>query len=96
MQFEWEDDKAAKNETSHGVSFEDARWVFADPLAVEDYDESHSTEENRFQRIGHDAKGRLVTVTYTMRGEGTTEETYRLISAWPATKEEREFYEEGE
>jgi len=95
MRFEWDDDKAAGNEVSHGVSFEDARWVFTDPFAVEDYDAAHSAEEDRFQRIGL-AQGKLVTVIYTMRSAETEEETYRLISAWPATPEERKLYEEGE
>lgn len=95
MKFEWDDDKAARNEASHGVSFESARWVFTDPFAVEDYDEAHSTAEDRFQRIGM-AQGRLVTVIYAMRSADTEEETYRLISAWPATTEERRLYEAGD
>ncbi|MGB9180955.1 MAG: BrnT family toxin [Pyrinomonadaceae bacterium] len=95
MKFEWDDDKADANIVAHGISFEDARWVFTDPLAVEDYDEAHSTEEERFERIGM-AQGKLITVIYTMRSAEWEEETYRLISAWPATSEERKLYEEGE
>ncbi len=95
MKFEWDDEKATANEETHGVSFEDARWVFTDSFAVDDYDKSHSTEEARFQRIGV-AQGKIITVTYTMRSAENEEETYRLISAWPATKGERRLYEEGE
>lgn len=69
--------------------------VFTDLCAVDDYDESHSTAEARFQRIGA-AQGKLITVTYTMRRSETEEETYRLISAWPATRRERKLYEESE
>jgi hypothetical protein len=32
--FEWDDDKAASNITTHGVSFPEAATVFADPAAV--------------------------------------------------------------
>jgi uncharacterized DUF497 family protein len=95
MRFTWDEEKAAANRIKHEVSFEDARYVFTDPFAVDDYDESHSDEETRFQRIGM-AHGRLLTVTYTMPSAETEEETYRLISAWPATKRERKLYEEGE
>ena len=33
-QFEWDDDKAARNLASHGIRFEVARAVFKDPLGI--------------------------------------------------------------
>ena len=33
LQFEWDARKAKSNEAKHGVSFEEATTVFADPLA---------------------------------------------------------------
>ena len=94
MRFEWDEEKAIANEIRHGVRFEDARWAFADAFGLDDYDESHSDRETRFQRIGM-AEGTLVTVVYTMR-RAEQEEVYRLISAWPATRRERRVYEKGE
>jgi hypothetical protein len=32
MNFEWDDEKAKANQEKHGVSFEEARTVFDDPL----------------------------------------------------------------
>jgi len=34
MQFEWNNDKAASNLSKHGVSFEESKTVFDDPLYV--------------------------------------------------------------
>ncbi len=34
MQFEWDNEKAAGNLAKHGVSFEEARTVLGDSLAV--------------------------------------------------------------
>jgi uncharacterized DUF497 family protein len=35
MEFEWEEDKAAANLAKHGVSFQEAETIFADPLYVD-------------------------------------------------------------
>ena len=94
MRFEWDEEKAIANEIRHGVRFEDARWAFADPFGLDDYDELHSDKETRFQRIGM-AEGKLIAVVYTMR-RAENEELYRLISAWPATRRERRDYEKRE
>ena len=40
--FEWDRRKAASNRRKHGVSFEEALTVFADPLARIFEDEGHS------------------------------------------------------
>ena len=73
----------------HGIRFSDAEMVLFDPNALtrEDLDE---TNEQRIVSIGRDAIDRVIVVVYTYRGEGI-----RLISARPATKRERESYEEG-
>ena len=34
LEFEWHSEKAASNERKHGVTFEEATTVFADPLAA--------------------------------------------------------------
>ena len=89
MEFEWNLDKAARNQTKHGVSFEEAAKVFGDPLYVDFFDPSHSDEENRYIRVGCSEQQRVLVVADTER-DGRV----RIISARPATKHEREAYEE--
>lgn len=50
-----------------------------------------SIDEERFITIGEDTFGAVVVVVYTYRGETTM----RIISARPATKQERRMYREG-
>ena len=90
MEFEWDEEKAAANLAKHGVSFEEARTVFDDPLYVDFYDPDHSPEEHRYIIIGESRQGRLLLVSYTERDDVT-----RLISAREVTRSEREAYEEG-
>lgn len=52
MEFEWDDAKAARNLRIHGVSFEEAKTTFYDPLALMHADEEHSNEEARFMLLG--------------------------------------------
>ena len=42
IRFEWDRTKAGLNRRKHGVSFEEALTVFADPLARIFEDEDHS------------------------------------------------------
>jgi uncharacterized protein len=90
LQFTWDKRKAVANLSKHGVSFEEALTVFADPLARIFADEEHSSDEPREIIIGHTARQRLVIVYFTERGE-----TLRLFSARRATKKERRDYEEN-
>lgn len=90
MQFEWNDDKATSNLSKHGVSFEEAKTVFDDPLYVDFYDPDHSEDEERYLLVGHSSQERLLIVSYTERGN-----SIRLISAREVTRTEREAYEEG-
>jgi uncharacterized DUF497 family protein len=90
MGFEWDEEKATANLAKHGVSFEEARTIFDDPLYVDFYDPDHSSEEHRYIIIGVSWHGRLLVVSYTEQGDVT-----RLISAREVTRSERETYEEG-
>ncbi len=90
MNFEWDEEKAEANLGKHGVSFDEARTVFDDPLYVDFYDPDHSYEEHRYIIIGHSRQGRLLLVSYTERGD-----VLRLISSREATPAERRTYEEG-
>ncbi len=90
VRFEWDHQKAAANLRKHGVSFEEARTIFRDPLARIFDDEAHSVEEKREIIIGHSILNRLVLVCFTERTN-----LIRVFSARPATPQERKDYEEN-
>lgn len=82
--------KAAINPKKHGVSFEEAKTVFDNPLALIFDDEEHSVDEHPEIIIGHSRNNRLLLVSYTERSNAI-----RIISARLATKRERENYEQN-
>ena len=89
MRFEWDPAKAKANIIRHGISFEDARAVFADLNALELLDDT--TEEERWRLLGK-AGSEILMVVYTERGD-----RIRIISARKASKREQEVYrEQGE
>ena len=90
LRFAWDEKKAVADLSKHGVSFEEALTVFADPLARIFGDEEHSSDEPREIIIGHTTKQRLMVVCFTVRGE-----TLRLFSARRATRKEQQDYEEN-
>ena len=90
MEFEWDEKKAAANLADHGISFDEAKTVFDDPLFVDFYDPDHSYDEHRYVIVGELRQGRLLIVSFTER-----EESVRLISAREVTLSERKAYEEG-
>jgi hypothetical protein len=64
MRYEWDSNKYEANIKKHGIRFEQAEAVFADILAIEYYDQEHSTkEEDRYIRIGMSFSGVLVVVS---------------------------------
>jgi hypothetical protein len=83
LEFEWDPRKARENLLKHGVGFEEALTAFADPLSIEIPDPEHSLDEERFVLIGRGARGRLLVVVHTERGD-----RIRLISARRATRRE--------
>lgn len=89
FEFEWDPTKAEENWKKHGVAFEEALTVFADPLARIFNDPDHSTDEAREIIIGHSEKQRLLLVSFTERAAKV-----RLIGARSATKRERKDYEQ--
>jgi uncharacterized DUF497 family protein len=93
LRFEWDERKADVNQRKHKVAFEEAKTVFFDDRAVEFYDEEHSESEDRFLMLGLSAKLRMLIVCYCLRQEGSV---IRIISARRATKNESQFYPEGE
>lgn len=91
FQFEWDHNKAGANFRKHGVGFDEAITVFADPLAFIILDESHSAAETREIIIGHSSDHRLLFVGFTQRAV----DRIRIFSAREATKKERRDYEEN-
>lgn len=92
MRFVWDPAKNRTNFTKHGVWFEEAQTVWADPLAEEFLDDDHSTDEQRFLRVGRSRRHRTLLVVFVERVEN---QLVRIISARPATRHERAQYEEG-
>ncbi len=90
MRFDWDENKAVSNRSKHGVSFEEAKTVFDDPLYVDFYDPAHSEEEDRYLIVGESNQRRLLIASYTERGN-----LIRLISAREVTRTERKVYEQG-
>jgi len=90
MRFIWSQVKAAVNRDKHGVTFEEARTCFEDPWHVALFDPDHSDHEDRELLIAHSSAGRLLLVSYTLRGTAT-----RIISARRATQREATIYAQG-
>lgn len=83
LRFEWDAAKAAANLRKHGVSFELAMRVFADPLAISHQDRIEDGE-SRWQTLGRVDGMLLLLVAHTVRDEDDGE-IIRIISARAAT-----------
>ena len=75
MEFEWDGEKAARNEQKHGVPFAFAARVFLDENRLEWADTRGHYGEPRWITIGL-IEGFEIAVAYTLRGG-----VIRLISA---------------
>jgi uncharacterized protein len=84
--FTWDEAKAVANYAKHGVNFETAIQVFADPFAIERLDDREDYGEERFILIGM-AESAILTIVYTEH-----DGRFRLISARGATKHEQDDY----
>ena len=92
MKFEWDTRKELKNIDKHGVSFEQASYVFSDPYALDKFDEHHSSSEERWIILGKSINETLLLVVHTYR-ENNEIETVRIIGARKATKNEQQTYD---
>ncbi|MBY0577924.1 MAG: BrnT family toxin [Burkholderiales bacterium] len=89
MKIEFDPRKAEANPLNHdGVTFDEAKPVLLDPYALTKEDRD-AQEEQRFVSLRMGAKGRILIVVWTHRGE-----SIRLISAWKANQRQRKRYEE--
>lgn len=89
-EFEWDDQKAARNVALHGVTFEMASVIFRDSFAIDWRDDREDYGEDRYVAIGL-VEGRLLYVAYTMR-----DDRIRIISARGAEPyERRQYYDDN-
>ncbi len=88
MTFEWDDEKAINNLEKHGVSFDEAAQSFLDPF--HGGGDASAFGEGRQFLIGYSLSERLLLVIYVERGS-----RIRVISARPATSQERKQYEDS-
>lgn len=89
MDIQWDKKKNKSNQLKHGLSFEEALDIFADPFAIEAFDESHSSSEERYKVIGQiQSKVFVVALIYA-----DIKTSIRIISARKATHKERLTYE---
>jgi uncharacterized DUF497 family protein len=89
--FDWDDGNARKNE-KHGVAQAETEEVFFNqPLLVLD-DLRHREHEVRYHALGKTLEGRLLHVTFTLRGGNTQ---IRVISARVMHRKERTVYEQA-
>jgi uncharacterized DUF497 family protein len=86
--FEWDEAKAADNYRNHGIAFDLAKRVFADPFAIDRLDDREDYGEDRFVILGM-VDGRLLIVAYTIRND-----IIRIISARGAEPHENRQYHE--
>ncbi len=94
MRWTWNEEKNRANKRNHGLSFEAAQYVFADPLAMSRPDPYPN--EERWQTIGLIGQMTIFVVhTWPEFCPMTSKETGRIISAREATNYERRAYEEG-
>jgi uncharacterized DUF497 family protein len=64
MKFSWDPRKARANERRHRVSFEEARSVFGDPLAITYADVDHFIGELRWLTFGESLRGKYLKDYY--------------------------------
>jgi len=75
LRFEWDNKKNDANQKKHGISFEEAKTAFDDPLRMIARDTAHGQREKRFYCFGVVGKG-ILTVRFTIR-----ERNVRIIGA---------------
>lgn len=89
--FTWSAEKAKSNLAKHGISFETAQRVFADPylIVVEDHEDEQG--ELRYRALGHAGAELLLLVVFVDRSHDG-QEVIRIISAWKAGAYEKSTY----
>jgi uncharacterized DUF497 family protein len=89
--FDWDDGNARKND-KHSVAQAQAEEVFFNQPLLMLEDLRHREQEARFHALGKTLDGRLLHVTFTLRGDDTL---IRVISARDMHRKERSVYEQA-
>jgi uncharacterized DUF497 family protein len=96
--FEWGLAKAKANLVKHGISFEEAAAVLADPFAESNhltmFDARHSEQEDRWKTVGSYPfdRSKIMVIVWTTRPRAPGQSVTRIISARAATQRERKEY----
>ena len=86
--FNWDQWNVQKNERKHGVSRLEAESAFHDPHYRLFQDRRHSSRnEARYILYGRSLEARVLMVGFTLRGRKV-----RIITARPASRQERRIY----
>ena len=93
MRFEWDIEKESINRRKHGISFEQASYVFADPFALSQYDNEHSQIEDRWILLGKSLNDIILVIVHTFKNKDSIE-LVRIISARKATNREKQVYQQ--
>ena len=91
MKFEWDENKNLINIKKHGISFDEAVYVFSDIDAISLFDKEHSETEERWITIGKIINHGIIVVVHTDRIKGE-HEYIRIISARKSLKNEKTEY----
>ena len=99
IDFDWDPHKAEENIRKHQISFEEASSAFYDEHARIVYDPDHSQDEDRYILLGVSEESRLLMVCHLYKENDDLRSVVdhrliRIISARPATKDERRQYQE--
>ncbi|HUB25999.1 MAG TPA: BrnT family toxin [Tepidisphaeraceae bacterium] len=87
--FDWDAGNSSKSVNKHRVTTREAEEAFSDPsLKVLDAP-GHSAAELRWKAFGKTHAGRMLVVSFTVRGS-----LVRVISARPMNRKERGIYEQ--
>ncbi|MBE8190022.1 MAG: hypothetical protein HAW58_04055 [Candidatus Thioglobus sp.] len=92
MRFEWDEAKNQLNQKQHGVSFDEAKEVFSDPLQVSKLDYRFNYFEERWVTIGTTENHKLLVVVNLFFAKDGSE-IIRIISVRKPDKQERSMYE---
>ena len=89
--FDWDEGNSRKSADKHGVGQAEAEQVFFNEPLLLVQDARHSANEPRFHALGRTDDGRLLHVSFTLRGGGRL---IRVISARAMHRRERNRYAE--
>ena len=87
--FEWDVGNSRKSADKHGVGQGEAEQIFFNQPLLLLPGPRHSEQEVRYHALGKTDNGRLLHITFTLRGAGTL---LRVISARDMHRKERSIY----